>query len=93
MRFVYLYVITIEKLEIYKDYHGDGDMCVRIGKAKDKTIMDENDWGVIDDLVQDIILIDNSSMLFKGKITSKIKLSCDSLKTENYLIALAKQFK
>lgn len=56
-------MITKEKINIYKRYNGDGDAFIRGAKKKEKMMMGYDDWRMIDDFVQDIILI-------KGKLTS-----------------------
>jgi hypothetical protein len=50
-------MITQEKIGIYIRYDGDIDGFVRVGSAKEKEIMNDNDFFEIQNLIQDIILM------------------------------------
>ena len=50
-------MITIEKLNIYIYFNGDVDRWASRGTKKQKMIMSDADWALIDSLIQDFILI------------------------------------
>lgn len=61
-------MITKEKLTVYRKYNGDLDLWARIGASKEKSIMSDDDWYLIDSLIQDVIISQNK--LYK-KLESK----------------------
>ena len=54
-------MITLEKLKIYKKYDGDIDRWVRSHREDERVITDA-DWFLIDSLIQDTVLIENSTV-------------------------------
>jgi hypothetical protein len=71
-------MLTEEKLKIYKRYQGDIDSWARGGSKNEKLAMNENDWHIIDDLVQDISLIVKglASKDFEDRVKERLKESC-----------------
>ena len=67
-------MITKAKIEIYKRFNGDGDMFVRCGKPHEKDLIDDNDFYIIMDLLQNIEIVDKglASLTFKDKLTSDL---------------------
>ena len=51
-------MITLRKLKIFASFKGDVDMFGRAGRTKEKEIMDDGDWHLIDLLIQDATVID-----------------------------------
>jgi len=49
-------MITQGKIKIYKKYSGNIDSWARSGSKKEKLIMTDNDWYIIDELIQDMSL-------------------------------------
>ena len=47
-------MITEDKIKIYKRYKGDIDSWARAGSKKEKLIMIDNDWYMIDGFIQDL---------------------------------------
>lgn len=72
-------MITIEKIKIYQRYQGDIDSWARSGSKKEKAIMVDNDWYVIDGLIQDMQMIKNglASLEFKNKFNERLKKEID----------------
>ncbi len=85
-------MITIEKLNIYKKYAGDGDTLIRCGTPTEKNLLSYQDLKDIDQLMQAIILVDNglASDAFKEAANRQLMEACDSQKTMEQLSALAK---
>ena len=83
-------MITIEKLIIYEHYEGDIDFLYRIGTNEQKTNIRENDWSIIDNLIQDLEFIEKgiASMEFKFKTIKTLKKVCDNAKTQKRLKSL-----
>lgn len=83
-------MITKAKIEIYKRFNGDGDMFVKCGKPYEKDLIDDNDFYIIMDLLQNIEIVDKglASLTFKDKLTSDL---ID--KVESDCIDLLKQLK
>lgn len=84
-------MITLKKLNIYKNYFGDIDAWTRLGSKKDHTIIDEGDWNLIYNLIQNI-----NNGLSKQELSDleeNLKLYCDCDKTIQQLTMLAFQFR
>jgi hypothetical protein len=73
-------MITIEKLNIFRKYQGDGDAFIRAGKKKEQSVMDYSDWRMIDEFIQGISLIKNelASERFEESLTTKLKDYCEN---------------
>ena len=84
-------MITKEKIEIYKKYKGDIDQWARLGKKKEQKIIDDEDWFLIDEIVQDIQLIKNgqASDEFEIRLNEKLKRVFDEERTLEYLRSLS----
>jgi hypothetical protein len=50
-------MITLSKIKIYKRFNGDIDGWARTGTNEEKSIIDDNDWFLIDAFIQDIGLV------------------------------------
>jgi hypothetical protein len=72
-------MITKQKIEIYKKFHGDSDGFVRVGSKAEKELMAYDDWALIDSVLQDLELIEKglASEDFKNQIDSKLKENFD----------------
>jgi hypothetical protein len=68
-------MITKDKIQIYKNYGGDVDGWARVGSKKEKELMNDEDWFLIEDLLQDLSLLKsgNSSKEYNAKISEKLK--------------------
>lgn len=76
-------MITIQKLAIYSHFYGDIDGWARSGTSEQKANMRDNDWFLIDNLVQDILLMSKglTSEIFNQKLNEKLVNSCDDNST------------
>lgn len=77
-------MITKQKITIYLKYQNI-DNFARIASTKEKNILGDKDWVLIENLIQDIHLLKNNmvSNEMKDKIENKIK---DYTEGENELI-------
>lgn len=83
-------MITQEKLKIYKKYDGNIDSWARSGRKKEKTIMEDKDWGMIDGLIQDLKLADRglAAEVYINDIYKRINENCDSAETVEEIKAM-----
>ncbi len=67
-------MITKQKITIYLKYQNI-DNFARCANAKEKNILSDKDWGLIENLIQDIHLLKNNmvSKEIRDKIENKIK--------------------
>lgn len=84
-------MITKDKIKVYKRYNGDIDSWARSGSKKEKSIVTDEDWYVIDGLIQDLSLVRKglASSDFTENLNVKLKEMCDSESTVNQLKKLA----
>ena len=73
-------MLTKEKIKVYISYNGDIDMWVRTGKANDKTVMNNSDWAMIEQLLQDIHLVEKglASPEYSKSVNESIQHNCDN---------------
>ena len=85
-------MITKEKLKIYLKYGGDGDAWARSNFADKHAKINDNDWALIDNLIQDLTLIENkvASETYIADIEIRINEICDGEETKQYLKTLVK---
>lgn len=83
-------MITKNKINIYKKYNGDIDSWARSGSKKEKNILNDNDWHIIDGLIQDLSLVKKelTSLTFSNDLNSKLKEICDGEETVESLKAI-----
>ncbi len=83
-------MITQDKIKIYKKYSGDIDSWARSGSKKEKLVMNDDDWYVIDGLIQDFSLVKKglTSLTFGNDLNNKLKEKCDSEETIEALKAI-----
>ncbi len=76
-------MITKEKLDTYKRYDGDIDAWARKGSRKEHALMEDQDWYLIDGLIQDLGLIEKkmASESFCEIVNTKLTSVCDSEET------------
>jgi len=87
-------MITKDKLKVYKRYKGEIDRWVRSGSKKEKSIMTDNDWYLIDGFNQDLFLLERGliSSDFKNELTTRLKESCENEFIVNQLKELTSQY-
>jgi len=66
-------MITAEQIKMYKKFKGDGDGFARAGATKDKSILGDHDWNLIDNMIQDLSLIN------KGLCSKNYETRCMEL--------------
>lgn len=83
-------MITQDKIKIYKRYNGDIDGWSRNGSKKEKFVMTDDDWYIIDGLIQDFTLVKNglTSLTFNNDLNNKLKENCDNEETIQALKAI-----
>ncbi len=76
-------MITIKKVEIYQRFNGDVDGWARVGSKEEKSIMDDEDWFLIDGFIQDIKLVKKglASDTFMDVINERLNAKCDNEET------------
>ena len=84
-------MITQEKIKIYSSFQGDVDEWARIGSKKEKAIMNDGDWSLIDSLVQDMLLVKKglASKEFSETLQRRLVENCDNPETINQLRKVA----
>jgi hypothetical protein len=84
-------MITHQKLKIYDEYNGDIDSWARMGSRHQNSLMNDDDWLLIDSLIQDIILEKKGiiSKEFSDSLHQKLIEVCDTKETINNLKKIA----
>ena len=84
-------MITIDKIKIYKRFNGDIDGWVRIGTKEEKSIMNDNDWFMIESFIQDMRLIKKglASETLVNSIRERLKDNCDNDETIQAVMEIA----
>ena len=54
-------MITAKKIKIIAKYNGDGDMWNRLSTYEEKMELNYQEWKLMDDLIQDLTLVQNSA--------------------------------
>lgn len=84
-------MLTQEKIKIYNSFQGDIDGWARMGSRKEKAIMNDGDWFLIDGLLQDIQLVKKglASKEFSDTLQRRLIENCDNPETINQLRKVA----
>lgn len=71
-------MISIDKIKIFQKYQGDIDYWARSSNKKEKLIISDNDWFLIDTLIQDMLLVKKglSTKEFEANLDHRLKESC-----------------
>ncbi len=87
-------MITQEKLKIYKKYSGNIDRWASRRRSSEHELMGDQDWFVIDELLQNLELIEKglSADSFKSEVLEKLENSCDSSITKEILMSLVGKY-
>lgn len=85
-------MLTAKKITTYNKYSGDIDMWARMRKSRELEIMSDEDWTLIDELIQNIGLIEKglASKAFEAETINKLNEVCDSIETKVMLENMAK---
>lgn len=76
-------MITRDKLNIYKKYNGNGDAWARSGRKKERAIMEDKDWSMIERFIQDLKLIEKglAAEVYINDVHNRMTDNCDSTET------------
>lgn len=87
-------MITQNKIKIYKRYTGDIDSWARSGSKKEKLVMEDNDWYIIDGFIQDLTLVKKglTSLTFNDNLNNRLRENCDGEKTVQALKTITNRF-
>ena len=87
-------MITKDKLNIYKKYSGDIDMWTRTGRKSELKLMNGEDWGIIDELLQNLELIEKglTSDSYGSQTLNKLNELCDSEGTKQKLKSMVGKY-
>ncbi len=86
-------MITKRKIRIYKKYEGDGDAWARGWTSF--SVMTDDDWGIMERLIQDINLVKNglASDDYAKALEKRLFKNCDTPETIERLKLLASNIK
>ena len=84
-------MITVEKVKIYYKYRGDIDAYARLAKNEEAQFMTDSDWGLIDEIIQAIQLVNSgrSSNNFEEKLKRKLQTNVSDDETLKMIKKLA----
>jgi hypothetical protein len=73
-------MITKEKTIVYKKYQGDIDICARSSRKKEKELIEDRDWSLIENFIQDIKLVQRglAADSYAADLQERLKTYCDS---------------
>lgn len=73
-------MITLEKISIYNKFGGDIDDFSRFSKLSEQNLIDDSDWSLIEEFIQNIKLISEklSSKEYNENTLRKMTEKCDS---------------
>ncbi|MEX0315854.1 MAG: hypothetical protein AB3N18_16870 [Allomuricauda sp.] len=79
-------MLTLEHLKVYHKYNGNGEYWDRSNSKKDRMILSDENWNLIDNLKTEIKLINDNlaSKDFEEKVKLKLKKYADA-ETQQYL--------
>jgi len=83
-------MITQDKIKVYKRFDGDIDSWARSGSKNEKLVMNDGDWYMIEELIQDLSLVEKglASVTFNNDLSNRLTENCDSEKTIQALKAI-----
>lgn len=84
-------MITEVKIKIHKKYKGDIDSWARSGTKNEKEVINDIDWYLIDNFLQEIYLVKNKlvSKEFENKLNDKLSKLCENYQVVELLKTLA----
>lgn len=85
-------MLTVEKIRLYKKFRGDVDSLSRSNNNKIKQLISEDDFFVIESLIQDSHLISKNlaSKTYANNFVKKIEELCDKNEIPEVLVELQK---
>ncbi|MFT3705431.1 MAG: hypothetical protein QM802_23890 [Agriterribacter sp.] len=87
-------MLSREKIEIYKRCNGDGDAWAMSSRGKEKSLIDDSDWSLIDNFIQDIKLIKNglAADSYAKDVQQRLKTHCDNEQIIEELYKLTEKY-
>ena len=87
-------MITRNKLKIFKKYSGDIDGWARFGNKSELELMSDDDWKLIDELLQSLESVKKGlvSKYFKSQILNRLEEACDSKETRYELKSMIGEY-
>lgn len=79
-------MINNKKVLIYRKYEGNLDAWARIATLEEKEIMSDDDWYLIDELIQDVIIS-------KQNMEETLKKNVEDKETIDEILNIAMKFK
>lgn len=79
-------MINNKKVLIYRKYEGNLDVWARIATLEEKEIMSDDDWYLIDELIQDVIIS-------KQNMEETLKKNVEDKETIDEILNIAMKFK
>lgn len=77
-------MITASKLKIFERYKGDGDMFSRAGSSREREVVTDDDWQLIDLLLQDATVI-NRKLGSENRTAEAVRRLRESCETEDVI--------
>ena len=86
-------MLTLKKLAIYEKYDGKIDAWARTGSKAELLEMEDADWFLIDQLLQDLALVNKglTSAEYSDSIHEKVRLSSLDAKVVETLMSMIEQ--
>jgi hypothetical protein len=83
-------MIAAEKVNVYREYHGWYDGYYIKTKSEPERLVSDKEWGLIDNLLQDLTLVRRgvAAESFKEDLNRRLKESCDNEETIKQLVEL-----
>ena len=79
--------ITLEHIDIFNKYSGDGDHLVRVGTSKEHELFQGEEWSFIEQTFQDLELINKGlvSVAYENKAIEQIKYHIDRIAFSKFM--------
>lgn len=84
-------MVTLDKIRIYNKFQGDIDAWARLGSKKEKSIMNDSDWVLIDGLIQSMRMKTKglASNELLDDLKNRLGENCDCSKTVDHIAKIA----
>lgn len=84
-------MITSKILDIFQRYDGDIDAWLRLRTAKERLVMSEHDWHLIEKTIQEIGAIKSgyASVEYITSVSNKLKSVCEDINTLDRITKMA----
>jgi hypothetical protein len=87
--------MTLEQFNIYKEYHGDGDMFIRAANNSEKVLMKNFDWHFLGGLLQDLYIVskNQASQEYKEQVLNKLMENISDKELRHSVMVYAEMLK